>query len=89
MSRVLFWLLLFLAVWWLLRSRARASLRPPPSAPGGASPRDARDARPPVAALEQMVDCAHCGVHLPASETVRDAQGRLYCCADHRAVGPR
>ena len=38
---------------------------------------------------EDMVRCAHCGVHLPVSESVRD--GELYfCSAAHRdAFGPR
>ena len=30
-----------------------------------------------------MVPCAECGVHLPANEAVRGAQG-LYCSAAHR-----
>jgi uncharacterized protein len=35
-----------------------------------------------------MVDCAHCGLHLPASEALRDG-AHAYCCAEHRAAGPR
>jgi uncharacterized protein len=38
--------------------------------------------------VEGMVACAHCGVHLPASEAVR--QGALhYCGTAHRDAGPR
>ncbi len=37
--------------------------------------------------LEGMVACAHCGVHLPASEALL-AHGRSYCSAAHRDAGP-
>jgi uncharacterized protein len=51
----------------------------------------ARRRRPPRAELpapEGMLRCAHCGVHLPASEALqlgRDA----YCSVAHRDAGPR
>ena len=46
--------------------------------------------RPPTPPLPQeMVACAHCGLHLPASEALRDAQGRPYCGQAHRLAGPR
>lgn len=32
---------------------------------------------------ENMVRCAHCGVHLPQGESVRD-DGRFFCSAEHR-----
>ena len=35
----------------------------------------------PVA--EDMVRCAHCGVHLPKSESIL-AGGNFFCCAEHR-----
>ena len=34
-------------------------------------------------ALEEMVRCAHCGVHLPRSESVV-SQGKFFCCNEHR-----
>jgi uncharacterized protein len=38
--------------------------------------------------LPSMVSCAHCGVHLPASEACQD--GALsYCSERHRDAGPR
>ncbi|MDX9844516.1 MAG: PP0621 family protein [Aquabacterium sp.] len=43
-------------------------------------------AQPPQ--VEDMVACAHCGVHLPASEACRDTAGRAYCSAAHRDAGP-
>jgi uncharacterized protein len=35
----------------------------------------------PVA--EDMVRCAHCGVHLPKSESILTG-GNFFCCAEHR-----
>jgi uncharacterized protein len=37
---------------------------------------------------EDMLTCAHCGVHLPRSEALV-AAGRAYCSAAHRDAGPR
>lgn len=34
-------------------------------------------------AAEDMVRCAHCGVHLPKSESVQ-AEGKSFCGAEHR-----
>ena len=31
---------------------------------------------------QDMVSCAHCGVHLPKSESVF-AEGKYYCCTAH------
>jgi len=66
-------LLLALVIWWLWRSR----MRPPqePSAP----------VAPPE---EAMVACAHCGVYLPASESVGDELYR-FCSSAHQLAGPR
>ncbi|WP_119290636.1 PP0621 family protein [Azohydromonas sediminis] len=37
---------------------------------------------------EDMITCAHCGVHLPRSEALV-AAGRAYCSEAHRDAGPR
>ncbi|MBK9161736.1 MAG: hypothetical protein IPM27_09265 [Nitrosomonadales bacterium] len=42
----------------------------------GASVRD-------EAVVEDMVRCAHCGVHLPKGESIR-SDGRFFCSAAHR-----
>jgi len=76
-ARLLLWVLLGAVAWWLLRPRRPAA--PPRPRPG---------ARPAADAPEAMVDCAHCGLHLPASEAVRDG-ARAYCCSAHRDAGPR
>jgi len=65
-------------LWWAAR---RGDRRPRAAAPPAS-------ARVP-AAPESMVRCAHCGVHLPGSEVLRDSAAQPYCCADHRRAGPR
>lgn len=37
----------------------------------------------PAPAVEKMVACAVCGVHLPATSAVQDSAGRLYCGKQH------
>ncbi len=55
-------------------------------APGGAQPEaSTRGAEP---AFEQMVACAHCGLHVPESEGVKGG-GQFYCSDEHRRLGPR
>jgi uncharacterized protein len=66
---------------WALLARVRAARRgenPPPRVPSQAA----------LAPREDMVRCAHCGVHLPGSDAVRSGE-RLYCSAEHAAAGPR
>ena len=38
---------------------------------------------------ENMVRCAHCGLHLPEGEAVKTVDGYRYCTAAHRDLGPR
>ncbi|MEZ5607842.1 MAG: PP0621 family protein [Burkholderiaceae bacterium] len=55
---------------WLWRRGSRLSAPPPPPArPGGA--------------VQAMVACARCGVHVPQSSAVTGRKGS-YCCAAHR-----
>lgn len=44
-----------------------------------------RKSAPGNAALN-MVQCAHCGVHLPANDALAGARGSraVYCCVAHR-----
>ena len=54
-----------------------------------AAPRNpANLANAPLAAPQDMVECAHCGLHLPRSEAI-EAAGRSYCSAEHRALAQR
>lgn len=38
---------------------------------------------------QAMLACAHCGVHLPSADALRDAAGDAYCSDAHRLAGPR
>jgi uncharacterized protein len=37
---------------------------------------------------QPMIQCDHCGIHLPTSDAVRDQSGN-YCCDAHKLAGPR
>lgn len=37
----------------------------------------------PERPVERMVSCAHCGVHLPESDALKDGKG-FYCSQAHR-----
>lgn len=40
---------------------------------------------PPRRPVEHMVVCAHCGVHLPESDSVR-SDSRYFCSEEHRRL---
>jgi len=73
-------LLALLLLAWLLFGSSRRH--------GRGARRDSTGAPGANGAVEDMVACAHCGVHLPASLALL-AQGRNYCSALHRDAGPR
>jgi uncharacterized protein len=80
--RILIWLIIGLAVVvWIKRALARVAHQGSDGAPAGtARPRQRQEH------IEAMVQCAHCGVHFPASEAVSGAGGALYCSAEHRQI---
>ena len=61
------------AVW---RAQRRAS-----------APRQGNTQRPPIAPPQDMVRCAHCGVHLPRGDAVLEG-AHMYCSTSHRDRGP-
>jgi uncharacterized protein len=71
-------LAIILVAVWLWRKGRREELQsrtpppPPPAAPGSIAPPQA------------MLRCAHCGLHLPAADAVRGADGTAYCSSAHR-----
>jgi len=69
--KALLLLVVILAGVWLWRSRA-APLAPP------TKPSSQPEAKPP----QEMVMCAHCGMHIPGNEVVTGKQG-VYCSQDH------
>lgn len=62
------------ALWIMMRSRG--ATRPAARAPFG-------DTGP-----QAMVQCSHCGVHLPYAEALISS-GDTYCSEEHRLAGPR
>jgi len=46
---------------------------------------ESRQERGAVREIENMVRCAHCGMHLPRGESV-SAGGEFYCSAEHRRL---
>ncbi|MQA21388.1 PP0621 family protein [Rugamonas rivuli] len=86
MSRIIFWLALVFLVIFAIRSKIREAqkrqqqqFRQPPQPDG------ARPAAKSVADAETMLQCAHCGIFYPASESVQ-ARGRDYCSAAHATL---
>lgn len=53
------------------------------SAAGNARPSSVSGESPQV---EEMVACAHCGLHFPASEAVTDTTGTVFCGEEHRRL---
>lgn len=79
MGRLLVLILLVVAAVWLVRRALRSA----------APRRDVADKSPPSAVTgDELVACAHCGVHLPRAEA-RPAAGGLYCSEEHARLGKR
>jgi len=62
----------FIVVMWLLRGKS-AAVR----ASGSRAPNPALEG-------EAMVKCAHCGLHVPASESIAAGSGMVFCSEEHR-----
>ncbi|SFD85317.1 PP0621 family protein [Paracidovorax konjaci] len=60
---------------WLWRSARRGPV-------AGTAPRRS------LAAPQDMLPCAHCGVHVPGPQAVTHA-GLTYCSHEHQRLGPR
>lgn len=77
MKYLLVLLVVGIGLWMLLRPRARS---------GDTAPRQRRRRGDEA---ETMVECAHCGLHVPHRDAVVDAAGRPFCTDAHRLAGPR
>ncbi|TNF63162.1 MAG: hypothetical protein EP306_01920 [Burkholderiales bacterium] len=69
-------LLVVLVAFWVWRNNRIPRDTPPPAAPPPPS-----GPLPPVA----MVECRHCGMHLPEGEALVGRRGH-YCCEEHRRL---
>lgn len=74
MGKLLFWLLIGLAIYALWRGVKRRNQR------------RSEDQRASAPEVEQMVRCEVCQVNLPRSEAIL-SQGRFYCCEAHLNAG--
>lgn len=75
MKMLLWAAVLLIVVLWLFRSK---NVSAGPNA--AASARRASE----VQGAEQIVQCIHCGVHIPASEAVLSPSGAVFCSQEHR-----
>jgi uncharacterized protein len=67
LGKLLLIVLVFVLAWWILKSYRKSITREEP---------------PPAAVPEDMVRCAHCGVHLPRSES-HAGSGQFFCSEEH------
>jgi uncharacterized protein len=75
--KFLLWLIVgALFVVWLLRNKKSP---PPTRARQPSSNADTENA-------ETMLQCRHCGIHIPASEAVLDSAGTAFCSESHRLL---
>jgi uncharacterized protein len=48
---------------------------------------DAKVKSSPLALPQNMLVCAHCGVHIPQAEALM-VSSQAYCCVEHQRLGP-
>jgi uncharacterized protein len=72
LAKILLIIVVFALVYYIVRSYARTVGRKPPN-----------DSQ--VKGGEDMVQCRHCGVHLPRSESLAAGEAR-YCSEEHRRL---
>lgn len=77
MSRLLFWIALIVLVVMAVRAKLKSISRQQ-------NPFDQprQPTQQPMREIESMTQCAHCGLHFPASEAVH-ADGHDYCSPGH------
>lgn len=80
--KLLLWsVILLVIVAWLFRSKQNSA--GPETARSDAATK-ANAAKAATAGAEKMLPCAHCGVHVPASEAVISSSGAAFCSQEHR-----
>lgn len=60
-----------ISIW---RSKRRVETPKRPTAAPASAPRQ----------LQNMLSCAHCGLHFPQSDAIMGANAQPYCCVEHR-----
>jgi uncharacterized protein len=84
-GKLLFWIIVVLVALTIARIAARAAAR---NSRGGepARPRARASRASRNVPAEQMVRCAHCGIHLPRSEATL-LGGHTWCSPEHARLG--
>ncbi len=82
MTRILFWIALIILIGMALRAKLKKMSNQQPPFQQPQRPQE------PVREIESMTQCAHCGLHFPASEAVH-ADGHDYCSPGHVRLPPR
>lgn len=80
MSKLLFWIVVVLVVLLVMRLTARHAA----ARHHRASPTPRRPGAPKR--YDTMVQCAHCGVHLPAADALH-YHGKTWCSREHAQLG--
>lgn len=80
--KVLMWLLLGVLVYFALRKNFKSTFtkNPPPASAWQSPVLDPEQGT--GAAVEDMVCCLHCQIHIPASEAIMRGNA-AYCCLEH------
>jgi uncharacterized protein len=85
-GKALFWIVVIIGGLLVARILARQNARAKMAAQ---QPRQApRRSAAPIDHPESMVQCAHCGIHLPRSEAVL-SHSRTWCSQEHAKLGVR
>ena len=89
MMKYLLVLVVVVVAAWVMMGRSRGRGNADRTAGSKRNDSAAADAAGASGAVQPMVACSHCGLHLPRADAVADAQGRLFCDSAHRLAGPR
>jgi uncharacterized protein len=87
--KYLIWLVIAVAVVvWFQRAKKSmaAGAASSPDREGARRNPFARKRNEPQQQIEAMVQCAHCGIHFPASESLSNASGTVFCSEEHRRL---
>lgn len=77
MKFLLWGLIVAAIVLWVLRAKKTVS---------SIQQQQRKSAEAGPADVEVMLQCAHCGIHLPQSEAVLNPTGEPYCSVEHRRL---
>jgi uncharacterized protein len=74
--------LVLLALWLIQRGRHRVRGEDSPQDPPARDPSAATPQAGPLPT--EIIECAHCTLHLPHTDAVAGRHGLHYCCTAHR-----